>query len=446
MSDPVWKTDSISLTLPHLERESLVLRMHQLLSQPDKEIIILNTPAGTGKTSLLRLLEAKYNQDSTIRFVRIPQHRIDLFGNMFSLGLDVEKMTIDPKSSMADTSKMFFIMIDDAHNSWQKRSQLLMEAEVIVAMNKAGDDDNAHNIVNNAAKIGGVATDNEPLEMVDGSYFSFWEQLVKGADMLPKHVKFIVSATRKLVSDGETPTDMSQLPAFSRSDFVLSDAEACQLLDISAKRLWERDVRSLSAVLSSDVQCREMITSMCGGIAAALARTVNYLCDIWGKEAQTSSDVMRSLLSANILQSYHRCFPVPDDLKSLSAPVRKALAHCIGVGSFPLSSVQDVSARAALELLVKRGVLFKEHERDDSATIAFTAPIAQRFLSKLVYPHRSAQALPVDISAETLVLEAIGAMSALDLSAGVAPENTGVPAALLPSPAHDHRHRLRHHS
>lgn len=397
----------MDLNCEYLHRDALMTKLQTKLNK--HKIVLISTPAGTGKSTMLQLLKEKYEAER-ITCQRFPlRAQVDLFAIFKAIGFDVNTMTVDENSALA--SGIVVVLLDDAQCTWFDEED-------------ADEDISTSVTISDRAKAA-------PKEIRGRRHLDFWAQLVKEWRCLPINLRLVISATRSLQFElHETPTDLDQLPSLTRADFKLSVDESYQLLDITAKRLrCELHAEPLAHIINCDEQVRRMVVDQCGGIVAALTVSLNKLYADLGKATSRKNEptivqqVVQCFTSADMAPLYSRCFPVSRKMP-LAGEIKIMLARCIMSSSVRYVELARDSQQAAAKTLVKRGVLEKSEGVLEASTFTFTAPVAERYMTKLIFPDRAQEMLPDGISARELVFLVLQAMSASALVRSQVPRCT----------------------
>ncbi|KAJ3211579.1 hypothetical protein HDU82_005505, partial [Entophlyctis luteolus] len=163
--------NGIHLGSPHLDRIELLKNIAH--SVETNRFVLISSPAGSGKTSMLQLFKkwtqvpCKYTRACT------GSSCIEVLKDA---GIDMVTRSYN------STSARLVVMIDDAQNSYHDRRG--------------------------------------------------WESLIKEIPLwLSPSVKFIISATHSLKGGVESPVELKSLPTFHRRHFLLSETEATSFLD-----------------------------------------------------------------------------------------------------------------------------------------------------------------------------------------------------------------------
>ncbi|KAJ3249384.1 hypothetical protein HDU78_003170 [Chytriomyces hyalinus] len=170
----ITKMNGTDLASPHLDRLDLLESIIDVLRR--ERFVLLSSPVGSGKTSVLQLLEKR---------VAFPFKYVCAEKDTFCDDL-LKQAGIDMVAdSFNGASNRLIVMIDNAQNSYHDQ--------------------------------GG------------------WENLIKGIPLWLQSkkvsVQFIISATHSLKGRAESPEHLSWLHAFSRQAFLLSEIEANEFLD-----------------------------------------------------------------------------------------------------------------------------------------------------------------------------------------------------------------------
>jgi energy-coupling factor transporter ATP-binding protein EcfA2 len=233
------KNDGIDIDTEHLERSELVQKLINLIHS--HSIVLLTSPAGSGKSALFKLYKAAATNKKVIGISCFDDK--SLFELLKAKGIDYENEIIN--------------------------EELLSGKDVVVFLDDA------------QAKYADTR---------------FWEKFTKAAGLwMHKKIKFIVSGTHSLHGGKESPVEFESLPRLSRNDFLLSDVEAYQFLDFSVIGLPEKMklFPNLKAVLVKES----------GGLIASLRLAVDSLKDAFMKDIHpTETALLRHCFSNSFVQ------------------------------------------------------------------------------------------------------------------------------------------------
>jgi hypothetical protein len=346
------KIDGLYLGNEHLKRSELVGKLQWLVSK--KSIVLLNSPAGSGKSSLFTLFQAATRYVEVV-YISLSDKR-NPFAILSEAGIDLQGMKISDHL----VNKSFVFFLDDAQN-------------------KYGD-----------------------------TYF--WESFIKiAAIWMPGNIKFIISATHLLSGGKESPVEFVSLPRLSRTDFLLTDEEAYQLLELRASGL---PVNIREHKILKDVLVKE-----CGGLVGALRLSIDALereFFAFKNDNVEEALCLEYFLSDKLVQNMARCFgndhsrPTGNDFKTF-------LKGCFENqkiwrdGGFTNS--QDDNSYFSLK---KAGILV---ELPDSS-FGFSSPLAKRYYFKWIFPNRS-QTTPSSL--RELIIKVVSNMSSTVLKKSTLP-------------------------
>jgi len=287
------KNDGIDIDTEHLERLELVEKLTNLVSS--NSIVLLTSPAGSGKSSLFKLYKAATKK----KVIGISCFKDKtLFEVLKAKGIDFE--TEHTKEELL--GKHVVIFLDDAQAKYHE--------------------------------------------------IRFWEELVKAAGLwLPKNIKFIVSATHSLNGGRESPVEFESLPRLSRQDFLLSEEEAYQFLDFS-------DI-GLPQKMSIFPNLKSVLVNESGGLIAALRLSVDSLKESFMKDSHpTETALLQHSFSNAFVQRMARCFgsrhskPVGDDFKHF-------LKKCFAEDRTHLNGLTNQQDEDSYSFLKKAGILLE---------------------------------------------------------------------------------------
>ncbi|KAJ3017691.1 UNVERIFIED_CONTAM: hypothetical protein HDU68_011515 [Siphonaria sp. JEL0065] len=254
--------NGINLNSPHLNRKDLLTSIVGYLST--HRFVILSSPAGSGKTSLLQLLR-RLAINSNIKCV----YNRTTAGSFCAEVLRKASIDMNAKSCGYSADDVTYILIDDAQNSF---------------------DDNAG-----------------------------WESFLKepaGPDCwLPSSVKFIIASTHSLKGGFLSPAGFTSLPTLSRKDFLVNNAEALGFLQSEIGLRHDMQFDSL----------RQTIIHQCGGLVGALRLSVDSLTSSFPKSSPTENESLLFYLSAIVVAKMERlfgsdhAFPINEEFKTFLA-------------------------------------------------------------------------------------------------------------------------------
>lgn len=288
------KTDGIDIDTEHLERSELVQKLINLIHS--NAIVLLTSPAGSGKSSLFKLYKAAATNKKVIGISGYKSGKT-YFELLKAKGIDYENE----------------IIIEE----------LLLGKDVVVFLDDA---------------------------QAQYSDTRFWVEFTKAAGLwLPKKIKFIVSATHLLNGGKESPVEFESLPRLSRNDFLLSDVEAYQFLDFL-------DI-GLPKKMKSFPNLKDVLVQECGGIIGSLRLAVDSLKDAFMKDIHpTETDLLRHCFSNSFVQRMARCFgsrhskPVGNDFKNF-------LKRCFADDLIQFNGLMNEEDNDAYSSLKKAGIL-----------------------------------------------------------------------------------------
>ena len=237
-----FRRDGIDPTVDHLERSSLLEKIVDSLKE--SKILVLCSPAASGKTSMLCCLRKKYPLYNCIYF--------SCFSKKFSLDELFLNRVTDYTNQTFDLSdgKPYVIILDDAQ------------------------------------------------ELYDDS--EFWNKLIKHVQgSLPNNVRFIFSATRLYTGMQSSTPSFKYLHRLSRDDFLLNEQESMEFLNSSYGLPENMQFETLKDVIIK--QCNGNIGALRISVDFIETKFQNEKCP---KE----SELLRYFLSRSILGFYSRCF------------------------------------------------------------------------------------------------------------------------------------------
>jgi energy-coupling factor transporter ATP-binding protein EcfA2 len=287
------KNDGIDIDTEHLERSELVQKLINKVHS--NSIVLLTSPAGSGKSSLYKLYKVAATDKKVIGISCFKDKT--LFELLKAKGIDYENEIINEKLL---SGKDVVVFLDDAQAKYADTS--------------------------------------------------FWEEFAKAAGLwLPKNIKFIVSATHSLNGGKESPVEFESLPRLSRNDFLLSDEEAYQFLDFSDIGLPEK------MKLFPDLKA--VLVKESGGLIASLRLAVDSHKDAFMQDMHpTETTLLHHCFSNNFVQRMARCFgsrhskPVGDDFKNF-------LKRCFSDDRTQLNGLMNQEDNDSYSSLKKAGIL-----------------------------------------------------------------------------------------
>jgi hypothetical protein len=225
----------------------------QAFLNDDEPAVVLKSPAGTGKTSFLDLLQRRFDEEGVecIYFALEPgvKGRHAFFAGKAGLVYDAFSGWSFPRNRRAKNRRVV-LLVDDCQN-WY------------------GDN-------------------------------NFWYQLLK-ARKIPANIQMVLAATRNYQAE-DSPLDFRTLTNLDSSKLLLSDAEALTLLEHEEIGL-EKRMRGFN-VLKAE------IVSQCGGNVGALRVAMSQLQTEFRFTEATEYDALRFFMSQKILLAYSRCYSV----------------------------------------------------------------------------------------------------------------------------------------
>jgi hypothetical protein len=208
----------------NLLRDDLVEKLWNHLKR-SRYVVISSSPA-TGKTSLLQLLNSKY---FISKYISCKDYS-DPYDLLLSAGIDLRNREI-----VSEHNNDVVIALDDAQNIyWNK---------------------------------------------------DFWRDLVKdGIYWLPRNIGVIISATHNLAKYNISPVEISSLPRISKSDLLLSDEEAAELIDLTCYT---------EICIKTSQSIKHVIIRECSGVIGVIRLSVMKLCERFYQSSPTESEVLQ---------------------------------------------------------------------------------------------------------------------------------------------------------
>lgn len=243
---PVVLQSDLRSDLPHLARQQLLHRIYEEMESNGAPFILLTSPSGSGKTSLLSLF--------TRRYTHLRCHVLEFFyGDEVSAYSLTRNAGIDVfyKEAHLSDDEYHVFMIDDAEEQFH---------------------------------------DNK-----------FWTAFIKdGSSWLPHNTRFIISAHHALKPGIESPAEFQSLVTFDRKDFLLSDTEVNQFLSLPTSGL------PSSMTKPNFVK---LLVHECNGLVGALRVSITWLIDHFRRFSDPSeTELIEYFLSYAVLKKMERCF------------------------------------------------------------------------------------------------------------------------------------------
>lgn len=346
--------DNISVTAPHLARDALVEKLHDMILQTP--LVHISAPMGSGKTSILNLLAHKYRSKFDCAVVGL--RAMEPVAALASLGVLYETRQLTPELKGLCDHHMVVLMLDDCHARYSPE------------------------------------------------YADFWTEFVKGSPgWLPPRLRIVFCATRSLTTAPDSPAVFGQLASLNRVDFMLTAEESLQFLSLNPPT-------GMSQCLSPHAVALDVVVRECNGLVAALRICTDFLNSnfsqfVVGNIQQVSTEgilnaVFSSLLAARVGE---RCFAARSE--NVPAPLRRFLVDMMTrpVGGAAMASEDN----AAFVHLLRTGMVV-----EFGGSVEFSSPLAMRFASALLFPTRATPGTkPLDL--RTLVVDAFALMSASGL-------------------------------
>jgi hypothetical protein len=325
------RLSGIAVDKSHLLRTELIQRLQYLVSISG--VVLLSSPAGSGKTSLCQLYKAATKSALVVYvpFAKFPEKTP--FEILAENGIDFLHGKIT-STELANHRGRVVFFLDDAQKKY--------------------------------------------------GYAGFWESLIKSScDWLDDNkFRFIVSVTHSLDGGIESPVEFQSLKKLGREDFLLSEEEAYEFLGFA-------DV-GLPPNTQSHQILKNFLVKQCGGLVGALRMSVD---SIESSLFRTKNDpveeraCLQHCLSDSFLSFHARCFgskhlaPVGDDFK-------RFLKKCFVKTRVPVvNEFTNERDRASFVSLEKAGILV----RDKDNCVSFSSPLAKRYYLKWIYPGRSSE-------------------------------------------------------
>jgi hypothetical protein len=342
--------DGLNILRPHLNRSDVVTCLANLVQM--NRFVLVNSPASSGKSSLIRLLAHGRPDYQCVGFSFMKYQSTQAADALRLHGCDLQRQEIT--IPIREDCSLLVIVIDDAQEKYND--------------------------------------------------LDFWCGLVKDysllADRCPK-LRFIISTVHALGSKHKSPVEFEAMSKISRKDMLLTDDECLEYLSLTYPSglhscLW-------------DAALIEAIQAGCGRLIGALSQTVKALNHEVGKAYKSrlpyeASDALRFLLSYAYLQSLTRCFGSSIS-NNISSELKSILIECLFDRPLQKNNITSTDDLESITELIKSGILVE----DAGSYVEFTSPVAKRFYSRKLFPNR---ALSNPTSLTNLLKKTIEAMSA----------------------------------
>ncbi|KAF0713434.1 Aste57867_4335 [Aphanomyces stellatus] len=288
-------SDGINPLGMHFDRQALLDRMHKWITGEEgrNRFLLLNSPAASGKTSLLVLFQHMYHRydNWVIHYISLFRDNRDPRQTLIDFGLDCYKRTCNyPK---------VIYLLDDAQCMY----------------------------------------DNP----------SFWAYLIKGLPLdFDGGVRFIISATHVISSVNESsPPDFKQLETIGRDDLLLSSDQSMTLLESNAPL-------GFPSNLQNYFELKGAIVQHCNGLIGALCKSVSFYGDQIRHSVPTQVECLQLFYSKKLLDHMDRCFGIVDNSR-LYPEANNVLLKCV-MGD-DINSNTDVRLLDILTSFAKAGIL-----------------------------------------------------------------------------------------
>ncbi|KAJ3255281.1 hypothetical protein HDU77_003753 [Chytriomyces hyalinus] len=318
--------DGIDLDSPHLHRVGLLESIVSVMKL--QHFVLLTSPAGSGKTSVLQMIEQWVLEKAKgVPCIYVLAKKAAFCSDLLKqAGIDMATQTFN------GTTKELIVMIDDAQKSFHDQSG--------------------------------------------------WELLIKGVPRWMKNkkvdVRFIISATHSLKGGIESPPEFNSIHAFRRQHFLLSEIEATAFLD-SPNGL--RDDMKFESL-------KETIIAQCGGLVGALRMSVDSLSVEFAKSQPSETEALQYYLSGEAAFRMARVFG-SDHIHPVGDIFKNFLGECFTSGVFTAGMEMtldelSVADKYCFTGLQKAGILVEE-----DGIIKFSSIMSERYYLKWLFPDRS---------------------------------------------------------
>jgi hypothetical protein len=275
----------------HFPREDLLSLLYSKVIE--SRFVLLNSPAASGKTSLIKLFIDNYAEDEGIQSCYISCIGYNSIKELLI------HYGIHPKETISDyykdAEKTYIVFLDDAQSTFED-------------------------------KIG-------------------WTYFVKNADNFPENVKFVISATHLLTGGIDSPIEFQSIVKLSREDFLLNEDESYDFLKLF-----------LPEYLKNNQTIINMIQNECAGLIGALRLSAFYINDAFSKYPESeNAKYYQYYFSNNLLNNMARCFGSGHPLE-MKTSYKEYLLKCCKSPN-PAFIVENESDAECLKYLGKSGII-----------------------------------------------------------------------------------------
>lgn len=352
-----WRLDGINLDDPlsYIKRERLVQTAVDLAREAG--ILVVSSPPGTGKSSLMQLVTQKIGSDNDnniygviLRPSRPNKPQFDLYDWIRDkIGVCYEEKTLDEK---LQSCSEVWLLFDDAQRLYGQK------------------------------------------------FHEFWQDVGKTRNTIGfaggTKVVVVVSATYYLTNEDDSPVDLRSQPRIEVEDLLLSEDEANELFGIRfVYPKWQIYQSSLFRLTNGNAAAFAIGMNLIG------AKTLSV--DMRAEGSLTEEAAVKELYEGTkFLESLERCFPLEKiDAESHRLIVESVIqAYKVDVGEgFTRSSLDDDPV-----IKLKKAGILKKNNR-------FASPAAASFYYSLVFPRASTSSEPAGSLGE-LITKATSRLSA----------------------------------
>ncbi|KAL8012180.1 putative AAA+ ATPase domain, P-loop containing nucleoside triphosphate hydrolase [Plasmopara halstedii] len=284
--------EGINVQYPHLSRDVLVEKLYEAIIRTN--FVLLSSPSGSGKTSLLTLFARKHPEISCAP-IAFDGSTEDATTLLSTYGVNVYKKACDIPSG-----KLCVLLLDDC----QRRYNDLV----------------------------------------------FWTRLIKGsASWLPDHVRFIISATHLLETDApSSPVAFSSIQyKLTRDDFLVNDEEAYQCFNLE---------NGLPPGLRFPTLVEVMIRE-CNGHIGSIRISIDAIYERFRRAgARTEEELLAFYLSGTFVEQMARCFG-GEHTTPASPNQQKFLSTCLLCDRQPLVQQLSRDEHECFTRLTKAGIV-----------------------------------------------------------------------------------------
>jgi hypothetical protein len=293
--------DGINPNSPHFNRDEIMTKMFNWITgeKGKNRFLLLNSPAASGKTSLLILFQHKYPSLNAI-YISLKEDS-NPYNSLVTFGLDIKKR--------ACTYPQVIYMLDDAQHRYDQPS--------------------------------------------------FWDVLFKDVPLyFEAGVRFIISATHLISTrDQSSPVHFRELETISRNELLLSDEQSLALLNSRPPLGLQSYMRNYSQLKTHIVEhCNGLIGALCRSVHFYADE---FHHDV---STPTEVECLRAFYSKRLLDRMDRCFGTVDPSR-LSLEAYDALLQCVLGARIRSIVTTDQSLSDICASFAKAGILKVDEQR-----------------------------------------------------------------------------------